>query len=112
MSTRDEARRAELGAHVLHVRADRAVRESGYAELLGMLGEVTPVVQPLPPAAALANVAGALRYWDRTPYELAQRIRARALAAGLFRADRCGRHLGGRGGGLRASRPWRHPRRP
>ncbi|WP_406274848.1 hypothetical protein OH779_40310 [Actinacidiphila glaucinigra] len=80
----DDARRAEVGAHVLHVRvADRAVRETEYAELLRLMGEVTPVVQPLPPAAALADVAGALRYWERTPYELAQRIRAGALAAGL-----------------------------
>lgn len=35
-STHDEARRAELGAHVLHVRADRTVSEAEYAEPLGL----------------------------------------------------------------------------
>lgn len=73
---------AELGAHVLHVRAmELGVTDGAYRELLALLGDVTPVVQPLPPGAALADVAGAVHYWSRTPYELAQRIRVRALGA-------------------------------
>ncbi|WP_326581659.1 hypothetical protein OIE69_43590 (plasmid) [Actinacidiphila glaucinigra] len=76
----DEAACAERGAHILHVRImDRRVPDTPFRELLALLGDVTPVVQPLPPAAALANVRGAMRYWDRTPYELALRIRTRAL---------------------------------
>ncbi|MFD8079280.1 hypothetical protein ACFV3E_42420 [Streptomyces sp. NPDC059718] len=78
----EDARRAEQGAHVLHVRVvDRWLPEPTYRELLVLLGDVTPVVQPLPSAAALADVAGATRYWDRTPYELSVRIRTRALGA-------------------------------
>ncbi|MEU1621451.1 hypothetical protein ABZ479_29640 [Streptomyces sp. NPDC005722] len=78
----EDTHRAEQGAHVLHVRvADRRLPEPPYREMLALLGDVTPVVQPLPPAAALADVAGATRYWDRTPYELAVRIRTRALEA-------------------------------
>ncbi|MFF3256798.1 hypothetical protein ACFYWP_38835 [Actinacidiphila glaucinigra] len=78
----DETLRAERGAHVLHMRVmDRPLPEVTYRELLALLGDVTPVVQPLPPAAALADVRGAMRYWDRPPYELALRIRTRALGA-------------------------------
>ncbi|WP_431969162.1 hypothetical protein [Actinacidiphila sp. bgisy160] len=61
----DETLRAERGAHVLHVRVmDRRLPEVTYRQLLELLGDVTPVVQPLPPAAALADVRGAMRYWD------------------------------------------------
>ena len=51
-----------------------------YQELLGLLTEVTPVVQALPPDAALADVRGALRYFDRDATRLAEMIRVRALA--------------------------------
>ncbi|SNT34670.1 DNA polymerase Y family protein [Actinacidiphila glaucinigra] len=76
----DEALRVEIGAHVLHARLMiRRVPEVTYRGLLSLLGDVTPVVQPLPPTAAIADVAGAVRYWDRTPSELALWIRTRAL---------------------------------
>ncbi|MFF7216887.1 hypothetical protein ACFZAU_41315 [Streptomyces sp. NPDC008238] len=75
-----DALHAEHGAHVLHIRVmGGRAPETTYREMLALLAEVTPVIQALPPAAALVDVAGALRYWDRTAYELALRIRTRAL---------------------------------
>ncbi|MEU7280549.1 hypothetical protein AB0A69_17450 [Streptomyces sp. NPDC045431] len=60
-------------------------REGGGAEallpqLVGMLGQFTPVVEAAPPDAALADVRGAVRYFGRGPAELAAVIRVRALA--------------------------------
>ncbi|WP_128981801.1 DNA polymerase Y family protein [Streptomyces roseicoloratus] len=48
--------------------------------LLDLLGEFTPVVEAAPPAEALADVRGALRYFGWSPVELASVIRVRALA--------------------------------
>jgi hypothetical protein len=88
--------------------ADRRVPETAYVKLLVLLGDVTPVVQPLPPAAALADVGGSITYWDRTPYDLAQRITGpRPRQTRPARADRRRRHLGSRRDGLRPPRPRR-----
>lgn len=54
--------------------------EEEFSGLLGLLGDFTPVVQALPPEAALADVRGALRYFDRDAPEMARLIRLRALA--------------------------------
>ncbi|MFC0601600.1 DNA polymerase Y family protein [Streptomyces palmae] len=51
-----------------------------YEGLLGLLTELTPVVEALPPDAALADVRGALRYFGRDAAELAALLRVRALA--------------------------------
>ncbi|MEJ8639940.1 hypothetical protein [Streptomyces sp. MS2.AVA.5] len=51
-----------------------------YRLLLGLVADVTPVVQALPPSAAVADVSGSVRFFDRDPAELARMIRARALA--------------------------------
>ncbi|GAA2349200.1 DNA polymerase Y family protein [Streptomyces cuspidosporus] len=51
-----------------------------YEGLLALLTEVTPVVEAIPPDAALADVAGALRYFDRDAAGLAEIVRVRALA--------------------------------
>ncbi|MET3988109.1 hypothetical protein [Streptomyces sp. PvR034] len=51
-----------------------------HAGLLALLGALTPVVQPLPPDGALADVRGALRYFGRDAADLAAVIRVRALA--------------------------------
>ncbi|WP_063784355.1 DNA polymerase Y family protein [Streptomyces sp. SBT349] len=51
-----------------------------YPGLLGLLHGITPVVQALPPAAALADVRGALRYFGRDAVRLAGLVRVRALA--------------------------------
>jgi nucleotidyltransferase/DNA polymerase involved in DNA repair len=54
--------------------------EAALPGLLGLLEEFTPVVEALPPDAALADLHGAERYFDRTAVELASVIRVRALA--------------------------------
>ncbi|MDI3418974.1 DNA polymerase Y family protein [Streptomyces luteolus] len=49
-------------------------------ELIALLGELTPVVEAAPPDTALADVRGALRYFDRDAEQLAALVRVRALA--------------------------------
>lgn len=51
-----------------------------YAGVLALLGGLTPAVQALPPDAALADVRGALRYFDCDAVRLAAVVRVRALA--------------------------------
>ncbi|MER7761508.1 hypothetical protein [Streptomyces sp. NPDC097619] len=48
--------------------------------VLDLLTGLTPVVQALPPEGALADVRGALRYFDCDPVRLAALLRVRALA--------------------------------
>ncbi|MCC3777631.1 hypothetical protein [Streptomyces sp. UNOB3_S3] len=57
-----------------------ALGEGTYDGLLALLAEVTPVVQALPPDAALMEVRGAVRYFGHDPAELAVLLRVRALA--------------------------------
>ncbi|MEV1045655.1 hypothetical protein [Streptomyces sp. NPDC049916] len=54
--------------------------EPAYRRLLGMVGEFTPVAEALPPDAALADVSGSTRYFDRDAAGLAALIRMRAAA--------------------------------
>ncbi|AKN70205.1 DNA polymerase [Streptomyces sp. PBH53] len=54
--------------------------EAALPELLGLLEEFTPVVEALPPDAALADLRGAERYFGRSAVELASVVRVRALA--------------------------------
>ncbi|GAA2668447.1 hypothetical protein [Streptomyces lunalinharesii] len=63
-----------------------------YEQLLGLLGQFTPVIQALPPDAALADVRGALRYFDRDAAGIAALIRLRALA---WHGVRCTIGIGG-----------------
>ncbi|MBW1602216.1 hypothetical protein JJV70_08845 [Streptomyces sp. JJ66] len=65
---------------VLYVHFGAGLTEERYPRLLDLLADITPVVQALPPDAALADVRGALRYFGRTAPELAELIRVRALA--------------------------------
>lgn len=64
---------------VLYVRFSGATEE-GYPELLALLTGITPVVEALPPDAALADVGGALRYFGRDAAGLGWLVRCRALA--------------------------------
>ncbi len=70
--------------HVFYVRfhpvGAPVLGEEAYPPLLELLGEITPVVQALPPDAALADVRGSLRYFGRTGAELAALVRVRVLA--------------------------------
>ncbi|WP_031007670.1 DNA polymerase Y family protein [Streptomyces sp. NRRL F-5727] len=70
---------------ILCVRFRQETPEPLFPRLVDLLGEFTPVVEAAPPHEALADVRGALRYFDRTPAELAAVIRVRALA--LYGAD-------------------------
>ncbi|UXY18945.1 hypothetical protein N8I84_09590 [Streptomyces cynarae] len=54
--------------------------EAALPGLLGLLEEFTPVVEALPPDAALADLGGAERYFGRDAVELARLIRVRAIA--------------------------------
>jgi nucleotidyltransferase/DNA polymerase involved in DNA repair len=54
--------------------------EAALPGLLGLLEDLTPVVQALPPDGALADLRGAERYFGRHAEELARLIRVRALA--------------------------------
>ncbi|MFJ2154333.1 hypothetical protein ACIOHB_37005 [Streptomyces microflavus] len=65
---------------ILHLRCPADVDPQVYRLLLGLVAEVTPVVQALPPSALVADVSGSLRYFDRDPSGLARMIRTRALA--------------------------------
>jgi DNA polymerase-4 len=78
--TQDTRLHMELGAHLLHVRCPVGAGEDSYRQVLTVLEDITPVVQALPPAAAVADLAGAVRYFGLTPYGLAQRIQLRVAA--------------------------------
>ncbi|WP_308439151.1 DNA polymerase Y family protein [Streptomyces sulfonofaciens] len=69
----------ETGADVLCVRLV-APEADALSRLLGLLGELTPVVQAVPPDGALADLGGAVRYFGRDAVELASVLRVRALA--------------------------------
>ncbi|OEV06443.1 DNA polymerase Y family protein, partial [Streptomyces nanshensis] len=85
MSAPDDGR----GLRVLYVRfeerdpgegAGEANDPARFPRLLGLLADFTPVVQALPPDAALVDVRGALRYFGCDAPGLARLVRLRALA--------------------------------
>ncbi|MER5442190.1 hypothetical protein [Streptomyces sp. NPDC002790] len=67
---------------VLYVHFHDLVDEQLYLRLLALLAEFTPLVQALPPDAALVDVTGSLRYFGTDALALAERIRART--GGLY----------------------------
>ncbi|QHC21928.1 DNA polymerase Y family protein [Streptomyces sp. GS7] len=83
-------------AGMLHVRFRTAdgepVGAEQYEQLLRLLGRFTPAIEALPPDAALADVRGALRYFDRDAVGIAELIRLRALA---WHGVRCTIGIGG-----------------
>ncbi|MGW7291335.1 DNA polymerase Y family protein [Streptomyces xiamenensis] len=90
---------------VLYVRFHGAAEEA-YPGLLDLLHGVSPVVQALPPDAALVDVSGARRYFGREAVSLAELIRVRALALhgvdvtiGVARNPLLARMAGQQGGG-------------
>ncbi|MBV6695615.1 hypothetical protein KV557_00550 [Kitasatospora aureofaciens] len=76
---------------ILHLRFTRPTFET-YRELFSVLGDVSPVVQALPPDCALMDITGALPYFHRTPADLADLLQTRLLA-------RYGLHTTAIGGG-------------
>ncbi|MFF2571119.1 hypothetical protein [Streptomyces sp. NPDC058084] len=71
---------ADRRATVLHLRVPPGTPDPQYRAALDVLEPISPVVQVIPPGAALVDVAGVLRLHQRTPHELAGIIRLRALA--------------------------------
>ena len=70
----DDHRRA-----ILHLRFSRPTFET-YRELFTVLGDITPVVQALPPDGALLDLTGAVRYFGQGPADLADRLQTRLAA--------------------------------
>lgn len=65
---------------VMHVRCPDRLPEETYQQVLGQLGELSPVVQALPPTAALADLRGALRYHGATASHLGEILRLRTVS--------------------------------
>ncbi|MGW0392011.1 DNA polymerase Y family protein [Streptomyces sp. NPDC003042] len=65
---------------VLHVRCAPALPAEGYREVLELLREFSPVVQALPPRAALVQVRGAQRYFGADAARIAEVVRLRTVA--------------------------------
>ncbi|MFG3348635.1 hypothetical protein ACGF1Z_26690 [Streptomyces sp. NPDC048018] len=68
---------------IMHVRCRPDVEPETYREVLALLEDVSPLVQPIPPAAAVVQVGGTLRAHRADPGALAQRTRVRALLQGV-----------------------------
>lgn len=51
-----------------------------YEQLLAIATDITPNVQPLPPDAALLDIGGATRYWERDARGICDILRIRTLA--------------------------------
>ncbi|GAA3897502.1 hypothetical protein GCM10022244_04740 [Streptomyces gulbargensis] len=64
---------------IMHVRCRPGTGAETCHRLLKVLGDISPVVQPLPPGAALVQAGGVLRLHRTDPGALAQRVRVRAL---------------------------------
>ncbi|WP_405737418.1 hypothetical protein OG607_41560 [Streptomyces sp. NBC_01537] len=64
----------------MHVRCPDRLPEETYQQVLGQLGELSPVVQALPPTAALADLRGALRYHGATASHLGEILRLRTVS--------------------------------
>jgi len=75
---RDGARRA--GTAVLHVRCPDRVEPEVYRGVLELMSGLSAMVQPLPPTAALADVAGARRYLGTDAPGIAGILRLRVAA--------------------------------
>ncbi|MFF0751998.1 hypothetical protein [Streptomyces sp. NPDC004267] len=67
---------------IMHVRCRPDIDPESYRRLLDLLGDLSPIVQPIPPAAVLVQIGGVLRLHRADPGTLAQRARVRALLHG------------------------------
>ncbi|UQX00467.1 hypothetical protein [Streptomyces sp. RerS4] len=65
---------------ILHVRCAPTLTEEGYREVLELLREFSPLVQALPPRAALVQVRGAQRYFGSDAARIAEVVRLRTVA--------------------------------
>ncbi|MDX2392432.1 MULTISPECIES: hypothetical protein [unclassified Streptomyces] len=65
---------------ILHVRCAPGLPERGYRDVLDLLREFSPLVQALPPRAALVQARGAQRYFAADATRIAEVVRLRAVA--------------------------------
>lgn len=77
MNTDGEMRRVPV---VMHVRCPERLPDELYRQVLEQLGELSPVVQALPPTAALADLRGALRYHGATAAHFGDVLRLRTVS--------------------------------
>ncbi|ATZ29387.1 DNA polymerase IV [Streptomyces lavendulae subsp. lavendulae] len=64
----------------VHFHLPHHTGEALFAQLLMLAEDITPRVQPIPPDAAHLDITGALRYWRRTPEDIAALLRLRTMA--------------------------------
>lgn len=72
--------RARRRATVMHVRCPDRLPEAMYRRVLEQLAELSPVVQAMPPSAALVELKGALRYHGTDALHLGETLRVRTLS--------------------------------
>ncbi|MFE6520862.1 hypothetical protein [Streptomyces sp. NPDC057794] len=65
---------------VMHVRCPDRLPEEIYRQVLEQLADLSPVVQALPPSAALVELRGALRYHGADAYHLGEVLRVRTIS--------------------------------
>jgi DNA polymerase-4 len=65
---------------VMHVRCPDRLPEEAYRHVLELLAELSPVVQALPPTAALVELKGALRYYGADTLRLGEVLRVRTIS--------------------------------
>ena len=65
---------------VMHVRCPDRLPEDVFRQVLELLAEFSPVVQALPPSAALVELKGALRYHGTGARRLGEVLRVRTLS--------------------------------
>ncbi|MGW2287071.1 DNA polymerase Y family protein [Streptomyces phaeochromogenes] len=65
---------------VMHVRCPDRLPEEVFRQVLELLAEFSPVVQALPPSAALVELKGALRYHGTGARHLGEVLRVRTLS--------------------------------
>ncbi|MFF4539982.1 hypothetical protein [Streptomyces aureus] len=67
-------------ASVMHVRCPDRLGEDLYRQVLEQMAELSPVVQALPPTAALMELKGALRYHGTDAARLGEVLRVRTIS--------------------------------
>ncbi|MEU6651790.1 hypothetical protein ABZ904_20660 [Streptomyces sp. NPDC046900] len=65
---------------VMHVRCPDRLPQETYRQVLEQLAELSPVVQALPPSAALVELKGALRYHGAGARRLGEVLRVRTIS--------------------------------
>ncbi|MFI9772230.1 hypothetical protein ACIHJG_36015 [Streptomyces sp. NPDC052415] len=72
--------RPQRRAVVMHVRCPDRLPEVTYRQVLEELAGLSPVVQALPPTAALVDLTGAVRYHGTTAHRLGEILRVRTIS--------------------------------